>query len=58
MKSMIDVLTLCNFCILANVLDFHKYYFDGLNKSDSFSLYDWDQQIQWDQNTLNTTGTA
>ena len=35
LESMIDVLTLCNFCILANVLDFRTYSFNALKESDS-----------------------
>jgi len=52
-ESMIDVLTLCNFCILANVLDFRTYSFHGLKESDNPSPRDWDQRNRWDRNALS-----
>jgi hypothetical protein len=48
---MINVLTLCNFCILANVLNFNTYRF--ANNTDNPTPRDRDQYEQWDRNGLS-----
>ena len=53
MESLVDVLTLCNFCILANVLDFCTYDFHNLKSSDNPSPRDLDQRNRWDWNALS-----
>jgi hypothetical protein len=49
---MIDVITLCNYCILANVLDFRTYGFPGVGEGDSPTPRDRDQRQRWDRNAL------
>lgn len=51
-NSLIDVLTLCNFCIFANILDFRTYSFAHLADSDNPTARDMDQHIQWDYNAV------
>ena len=51
-ESMTDVLTLCNYCILSNVLDFCTYGFsNGYNNPPS--PRDHDQREVWDRNALS-----
>lgn len=50
---MIDVLTLCNFCILGNALDFRTYGFANVRDTDSPSARDRDQRKSWDRNALS-----
>lgn len=47
--SLIDVLTLCNFCILSNVLDFRTYSF--INEPPT--AQDLDKREQWDLNAIS-----
>jgi hypothetical protein len=49
---MIDVLTLCNYCILCNVLDFRTYGFNGVGEADVPTLRDRDQRNTHDRNAL------
>ncbi len=50
---MIDVLTLCNYCILSNVLDFRTYGFPGVGETDTPSPRDRSQRDLWDRNALS-----
>ena len=51
---MLDVLTLCNYCILANVLDFRTYSFPSLGSSDHPSKADNAKREMWDYNEMST----
>ncbi len=51
--SLIDALTLCNFCILANVLDFRTYSFPTLDDHEAPSPREYDQRAKWDYNALS-----
>lgn len=52
--SFVDALTLCNFCILANVLDFRTYTFPLLDDAqEEPSPREYDQRARWDYNGLN-----
>ena len=48
---MIGVLTICNYSILANVVDFRTYGF--LNQTLSPSARDVDQRMRWDRNSFS-----
>ena len=50
--SMIDALTLCNFCILSNVLDFRTYGFPGVGEDDRPTERNLGQRRRWDRNAL------
>jgi hypothetical protein len=52
--SMIDVLTLCNFCIFSNVLDFRTYSFPGVGEADTPTPRDQKQREVWDRNALTS----
>jgi hypothetical protein len=51
--SMVDVLTLCNFCILSNVLDFRTYGFPNIGEGDTPSQRGLDQRDTWDRNAFS-----
>jgi hypothetical protein len=52
-QSFVDVLTLCNFCILVNVLDFQTYSFRGLSDQEKPSPRDFEQRVRWDYNAVS-----
>ena len=52
-ESLVDVLTLTNFCMLVNVLDFRTYSFPCLSDEEEPSPREFDQRIQWDYNDVS-----
>ena len=53
MEGLVDVLTLCNYCILANVLDFRTYSFPDLSFGERASKTQIQQRILYDYNALS-----
>jgi hypothetical protein len=52
-ESLVDVLTLTNFCILANALDFRTYTFFCLSEDEEPSPREYDQRLRWDYNAVS-----
>ena len=51
---MVNILTLCNYCILPNVLDSRTYSFPGLGASELPSDVDLQKRAMWDYNDMST----
>lgn len=47
------MLTLCNFCILSNALDFRTYSFPGVSDSNPPDGHDFDKRLHWDYNEMS-----
>lgn len=52
-ESLVDVLTLCNFCILSNALDFRTYSFPNRSNSNSPDGHDLEKRLLWDYNEMS-----
>lgn len=50
---MVDVLTLCNYCILGNVLDSRTYSFPGASDSSPPTEEDYKKRLTWDYNEMS-----